>query len=70
LLGHASRQTTVERYLAPVADLQLRSMLADAADPVPAPMPELDDVFARIAKESVGIQDIDDFDPATGGDGW
>lgn len=70
LLGHASRQTTVERYLAPVADLQLRSMLADAADPVRAPMPELDDVFARIAKESVGIQDIDDFGPATGGDGW
>lgn len=61
LLGHASRETTVERYLAPVADLQLRSMLADAVDPVPAPMPELDAVFARIAAESVGIQDIDDF---------
>lgn len=55
LLGHASRETTVERYLAPVADLQLRSMLADAADPVPAPMPELDAVFTRIARESVGI---------------
>jgi site-specific recombinase XerD len=62
LLGHASRETTIERYLAPVADLQLRSMLADAADPVPAPMPELDEVFARVAKESVGIQDVDDFD--------
>lgn len=62
LLGHACRETTIERYLAPVADLQLRSMLADAADPVTAPMPELDDVFARIARESVGIQDVDDFD--------
>ncbi|WP_424752583.1 site-specific integrase [Mycobacterium sp.] len=60
LLGHASRETTVERYLAPVADLELRSMLADAADPLLAPMPELDAVFARIARESVGIQDIDD----------
>lgn len=70
LLGHASRETTVERYLAPVADLQLRSMLADAADPVPAPMPELDAVFTRIAKESVGIQDIDEFGPLAAGDGW
>lgn len=70
LLGHASRETTVERYLAPVADLQLRSMLADAADPVPAPMPELDAVFTRIAKESVGIQDIDDFGPTTAEGSW
>jgi integrase len=60
LLGHASRETTVERYLAPVADLQLRSMLAGAAEPIAAPMPELDAVFARVARESVGIQDIDD----------
>jgi site-specific recombinase XerD len=60
LLGHASRETTVDRYLAPVADLQLRSMLADAAEPIAAPMPELDAVFARIARESDGIQDIDD----------
>ncbi|ASL10491.1 site-specific integrase [Mycobacterium intracellulare] len=67
LLGHASRETTVERYLAPVADLQLRSMLADAVDPVPAPMPELDAVFARIARESEGIQDVDDFGWTGGG---
>jgi hypothetical protein len=60
LLGHASREVTVERYLAPVADLQLRSMLAGAAEPVAAPMPELDAVFARVARESVGIQDLDD----------
>lgn len=60
LLGHASRETTVTRYLAPVADLQLRSMLASTAEPISAPMPELDATFARIAQESVGIQDFDD----------
>ena len=68
LLGHASRETTVQRYLAPVADLQLRSMLAGATAPEPAPMPELDAVFARIARESEGIQDLDDrLRPAYGG---
>lgn len=61
LLGHSSRETTVEWYLAPVADLSLRSMLADAAEPAGAPMPELDTVFARIARESEAIQDIDDW---------
>ncbi|MFF5846131.1 site-specific integrase [Streptomyces massasporeus] len=61
LLGHASRETTVKHYLAPVADLQLRSMLATAGDDdvAEAPMPELDAVFARVARESEGIQDID-----------
>ena len=59
LLGHASRETTIKHYLAPVADLQLRAMLTTAGDPVEAaPMPELDAVFARIARESEGIQDI------------
>ena len=57
LLGHASRQTTVDWYLAPVADLNLRSMLAGADEPVAAPMPELDEVFARVARESGNIQD-------------
>ena len=60
LLGHASRDTTVDRYLAPVADLQLRSMLSGAAEPIAAPVPELDAVFARVARESDGIQDLDD----------
>jgi len=60
LLGHASRETTLDRYLAPVADLQLRSMLAGAAEPIAAPMPELDSVFARVARESEGIQDLGD----------
>ncbi|WP_280328983.1 site-specific integrase [Nocardia wallacei] len=60
LLGHSSRETTVSHYLAPVADLNLRSMLADATEPTAAPMPELDATFARIARESHGIQDLDD----------
>jgi site-specific recombinase XerD len=68
LLGHASRETTVDRYLAPVADLQLRAMLAGAGSPADPPMPELDAVFARVARESEGIQDIDDrMQPAQGG---
>ena len=50
----------MDRYLAPVADLQLRSMLAGAGEPAAAPMPELDAVFARVARESAGIQDLDD----------
>jgi integrase len=69
LLGHASRETTVERYLAPVADLELRSMLAGAAEPVAAPMPELDAVFARVARESEGIQDLDGIGQALAGGG-
>ena len=66
LLGHASRDTTVDRYLAPVADLQLRSMLAGAAEPIAAPVPELDAVFARVARESEGIQDLDDMGQVPG----
>jgi hypothetical protein len=42
-----------------VADLNLRSMLAGAPEPIAAPMPELDAVFARVARESDGIQDVD-----------
>jgi hypothetical protein len=58
LLGHASREVTLRHYLSPVADLQLRSMLSAADAPVVAPMPELDTVFARIARESPGVQDF------------
>jgi hypothetical protein len=59
LLGHSSRETTVTRYLAPVADLSLRSMLAGTKEePIAAPVPELDAVFARVARESEGIQDV------------
>lgn len=61
LLGHASRETTVEHYLAPVADLRLRSLLATvpAAQAVPV-AGSLDGVFARLAREAEGIQDIND----------
>ncbi|MFD7641627.1 hypothetical protein ACFV4P_13330 [Kitasatospora sp. NPDC059795] len=58
LLGHASRETTCGIYLAPVADLQLRALLAaapDADEPLPA---SVDQVFARIARESEGVQDV------------
>ena len=67
LLGHASRQTTLDWYLAPVADLSLRSMLAGANEPIAAPMPELDAVFARVARESEGIQDFDGIGQALAG---
>ncbi|WP_410585402.1 site-specific integrase [Amycolatopsis sp. lyj-108] len=68
LLGHATRETTVQRYLAPVADLQLRPMLLGAAEPVNAPMPELDELFARVARDSEGIQDlVDRLAPTRGG---
>jgi integrase len=70
LLGHASRETTLDRYLAPVADLQLRSMLAGAAEPIAAPMPELDAVFARVARESEGIQDLGGVGQALAGAAW
>ena len=35
-------------------------MLAGAPEPITAPMPELDAVFARVARDSEGIQDLDD----------
>ncbi|QRY43512.1 integrase [Mycolicibacterium boenickei] len=60
LLGHSSRETTVDWYLSPVADLQLQALLASTAQPVAAPLPELDATFARIARDSIGIQDVYD----------
>ena len=43
-------------------------MLTGATETITAPMPELDAVFARIARESVGIQDLDDrLYPSAGG---
>jgi hypothetical protein len=70
LLGHSSRDTTVNRYLAPVADLNLRSMLAGAPEPIAAPLPELDAAFARVARESEGIQDLGDVGHALAGAAW
>ncbi|HEY1712576.1 MAG TPA: site-specific integrase [Solirubrobacteraceae bacterium] len=59
LLGHAQLETTRDTYLAPVADLQLRSLLATAPTEGGASK-ALDGVFARLAREAEGIQDIDD----------
>lgn len=60
LLGHADVETTKRHYLAPVAHLQLESILA-AADTGQQEQEaeDLDEVFARLARESAGIQDID-----------
>ncbi len=44
-------------------------MLAGVGEPAAAPMPELDAVFARIARESDGIQDIDDLGEGLAGSG-
>lgn len=65
LLGHSEVTTTRDHYLAPVADLQLRSLLSD---PDPAQTAEAlersDDrvtsLLARLARESEGIQDFHD----------
>ena len=60
LLGHADVGTTKRHYLAPVAHLQLESILAAAGTDQQNPETEdLDEVFARLARESAGIQDID-----------
>ncbi|MBV1949745.1 site-specific integrase [Streptomyces sp. BV129] len=61
LLGHADVEVTKRHYLAPVAHLQLESILAAA---VPAgeegqQVEDLEAVFTRLARESQGIQDID-----------
>jgi hypothetical protein len=45
-------------------------MLAGADEPITAPMPELDAVFARVARESEGVQDLDDLGPVLPGGGW
>jgi hypothetical protein len=60
LLGHADVETTKRHYLAPVAHLQLESILAAAeADGPERNAGDLDGVFARLARETAGIQDID-----------
>ncbi|CAM5278544.1 integrase domain protein SAM domain protein [Streptomyces griseus] len=60
LLGHADVETTKRHYLAPVAHLQLESILA-AADTTDEgeDIEDLNGVFARLARETAGIQDID-----------
>lgn len=59
LLGHADVETTKRHYLAPVAHLQLESILAASdASQQEREAEDLDEVFARLARESAGIQDI------------
>ena len=52
LLGHASEQTTRDIYLAPVSDLQVRSLLTEDDDPGVA------ELLTRIAAASDRVQDI------------
>jgi hypothetical protein len=60
LLGHADVETTKRHYLSPVAHLQLESILAAAeSEGQDRDVEDLDDVFARLARETAGIQDID-----------
>ncbi|BBB00769.1 hypothetical protein RVR_7903 [Actinacidiphila reveromycinica] len=61
LLGHADVETTKRHYLAPVAHLELESILAAAGsdDERDRPVEDLAEVLARLARESQGIQDVD-----------
>lgn len=60
LLGHADVETTKRHYLVPVTHLYLESILAAAeADGPGREAEDLDGVFARLARETAGIQDID-----------
>jgi site-specific recombinase XerD len=60
LLGHADVELTKRIYLAPVTHLRLSSILACLDDEEPSKQPgDLDGVFARIARETSGIQDLD-----------
>ncbi|PJT45777.1 integrase [Streptomyces albidoflavus] len=59
LLGHADVETTKRHYLAPVAHLQLESILASADTDDAQEIEDVDGVFARLARETAGIQDID-----------
>jgi hypothetical protein len=58
------------------ADLIVNSSNAAAVDagradePIAAPLPELDAVFARVARESEGIQDLDDIGRVLAGAAW
>ncbi|OKK09202.1 integrase [Streptomyces sp. CB02488] len=61
ILGHADVETTKRHYLAPVSHLQLESILAmaETTDERDEQVEDLDGVFARLARETAGIQDID-----------
>lgn len=60
VLGHSDVGTTKRHYLAPVSHLQLESILAAAGTTDEGrDVEDLDDLFSRLARETVGIQDID-----------
>ncbi|WP_331732102.1 integrase [Streptomyces sp. NBC_00989] len=61
ILGHADVETTKRHYLAPVAHLQLESILAMAETDSgqDQQVGDMDGIFARLARETAGIQDID-----------
>lgn len=60
LLGHADVETTKRHYLAPVSHLHLESILAAADGAAEGHVvTDMNGVFARLAKESAGIQDVD-----------
>jgi site-specific recombinase XerD len=52
LLGHRSVETTKRIYLAPVSDLQIRSLLLDDVEE------ETDDLLAALARSTERIQDV------------
>ncbi|WP_405469309.1 integrase [Streptomyces anulatus] len=65
LLGHSDLETTKSHYLSPVQHLRLESILAfdeddELSDAGPdSPEGRLTGLFARIARETTGIQDLD-----------
>lgn len=60
ILGHVDVETTKRHYLAPVSHLHLESILAAAeTTDTGQDVEDVDGVFSRLARETVGIQDID-----------
>lgn len=63
LLGHKDVETTKEHYLRPVMHLQLESILAfdteDGHGEETDEAKDLNGLFARLARETSGIQDIE-----------
>ncbi|MET7899424.1 hypothetical protein [Streptomyces mirabilis] len=61
LLGHTDVETTKRHYLAPVAHLQLESILTATgiAGDEDKDVEDLDGIFAWLARETAAIQDID-----------
>jgi site-specific recombinase XerD len=59
LLGHASKETTLRHYLAPVRHLQLSHLLSAAEEPTGNGAANLDLLFAHVAQNAEDIQDIE-----------